>query len=268
MEQQFQKELQIFEQAVVAGKITRMQVAIYIADKHQQPILQSECVTDEVKDVIKRFFVMYGIDPGKQFSDESFKNLFVNEVVKLLENYFPTISKKAFELAIELNMVNYFNHKEKPEVYGDRLTVNFLAEILNAWCINKGKVVMSLEKLLPEKKDEVDMLKVKQELRELMEEDFMNIKTMPLRLPELYYNLLVEEGEIIETDEFIKALRVKAIKQIDRMKNMKEMKLNGVLSIGELSNTRRLFTGTTRKSVMMEIAVWEYAMQHHEQEVN
>lgn len=264
MEKQFQTELQIFENAAAAGKITKMQIEIYVADKLHPPILKSETKTDDVKQVLKRFFVMYGIDPGKQFSDDTFKNLFVNEVVKLLENYFPTISKKAFELAIELNLVNYFNLKEKPEVYGDRLTVNFLSEILNVWRHNKGKVVMMLEKLLPEKNNEIDLVKVKQDLRQLMEEDFLNIKTMPLRLPESYYKLLVQDGEIIETDEFIKDLRAKAIKQIDRMKNMKLMKVNGVRNITELAHTRRMFSGTTRRSIMMEIAVWEYAMNYKE----
>lgn len=254
-----------FETALRSGKITETELRIYKADKepgiHTQPN-----ATEELREVLRRFFTLYGINPGVQFSDTAFKEAFLRDVTQILLTYYPSISRASLELAIELNLINYFQLTDRPQVYGDRITASFLLEVLNIYRTKRGPIIQKLEKLIPTPEPEVDQEKVDAELLEMLREDIANSKEGPiaLRLPDLYYNLLFRKGLMSEEDKYINELKERATRILQSQHEFAKRKEAAPLDLKALDLTRQFLKGNRisylerRTSIMKEEAVLDY----------
>lgn len=264
---QYSKTSEIFKKAIHEGLITKTEYEIYLADK-ETPIVNETNPELQLKEVLHQFFLLYGIDPGKQFADQNFKELFLAQVIKMIERYFPTISKHSIVLAIELNLINYFNLVKKPEVYGDRLTANFLMEILNAYKYHKGKIVQKCEKIIPKEEPVPDIEATKADLIEMMHEDFAKLRAgnmNALRFPTFYYDILVEQGEIVETEEYLQRLLNYGKDVVKSIKNVARMRQSAPLSIKELGYARNILNSNMsgqRVAIAKSQGVTEYALNH------
>lgn len=259
-----QKQSAIFNQLQAAGRITPTELRIWLADQ-QTPLSQVPKVTNEIREVMRRFFTLYGINPGIQFADTTFKEEFLQEVTKLVVTYYPSISRAAMELAIELNLTNYFGLEKKPEVYGDRITATFLTEILNIYRSKKGPIIQRMERMLPAEEPEPDQEEIAQNIAQLLEEDRkagQETGIYNLRLPELYYNHLLTTGAIEETDEMIERYMDRARQIRNSMRQQGKMKEASPLSLKDLDITRRFLSQTiSLVAIAKAEAVTDYLTQ-------
>lgn len=238
--------LKTFETFMHQRKITRTEFDMYDAET-QEPISSPA----EMKEVLRRFFTLYGINPSVQFADAEFKESFVNDVTSVITRYYPTLSRRAFELAIELNLTNYFNLEKKPEVYGDRVNANFLIEVLNIYMRKKGSVIQKLDKMVPEEQKVVDPEETYSQLMDMLREDIEAAAggNVVFRLPDMYYDALVAKGQIIETDEMMEHYKGRAIRIVNSMKEIAKRKENAPLSLKDLDITRQFLNKSNRSVV-------------------
>lgn len=239
MEQQ--KQYVVFERLLQAGRITAIELRIWKAEQHP-PVGKTKEPREEMREIMRRFFTLYGINPSIQFSDTTFKEEFITEVTNLIATYYPSMSRPAIELAIELNLTNHFGLDRKPEVYGDRITATFLTEVLNIYRNRKGAIIQKLDKMIPPEDPAPNPDEVRANIAQLMEEDRISAKETGIynpRLPELYYNLLITTGKIKETDEMVAQYMDRARRIRASMHQQGKIKSASPLSLKELDTTRR-----------------------------
>lgn len=250
--------MQIFEAAISAQKITHTDVRIFEADQQQaiSKIQYDDQAIDAIKTVIKRILVSYGINPSVAFTDEAFKKMYLEEVLRMVRIYHPSLSADAFGLAIELNIIDHW--AKKVELYGSNISVNFLMEVLKVYKLNKGKSVAACEKVLPDTNPEKPM-PTKMEVREMLLDDARKIvngdENAVLRLPSIYYNLLVEAGELQETDENLKIWMYHGNQTLRSLRNMADKKVHSPQNLKELDTARRMAADVNAKTYAQDFAV-------------
>lgn len=191
--------------------------------------------------ILRRFFTLYGINPGIQFGDNAFKEEFISEVTKVITTYYPALSREAMELAIELNLTNHFGLEKKPDVYGDRITATFLTDVLSIYRSKKGMIIQKLERMLPAEENPPNIETTNRYIEEMLEEDYQDgLKTgvFNLRMPALYYDLLIRKGLIIETDDMVKNYGRRAREIFNQMKGIAKRKEAAPLDLKQLDITR------------------------------
>ena len=253
-------QLQIFEAAIRAQKITHTDLRIYMADQ-QQPISQIQSDDDAIeaiKNVIRRILVSYGINPSQAFSDEGFKKMYLGEVLRMVRIYHPSLSAQGFELAIELNIIDHW--AKKVELYGSNISVNFLMEVLKVYKNHKGKSVAACEKIMEASQQEKPASADPDELRDMLYAEASQILSGSgqLSLPTIYYRYLVDTGELQETDENLDRWMQAGKQLAASLKSVAEKKANAPLDLKQLGTARQMLRSTSAKDLAMESAVMEW----------
>lgn len=257
-----QHQLTTFEQLVAMQRITPVEAEIFRADLGQ-PIKELQHPEKAIKDVMRRFFTLYGINPAVQFSDTEFKNGFVSEMTGIITKHYPAITAEAFFLSIELNLTNWFGLIKAPQVYGDRITAEFLISVLNIYRSKKGSIIQKIEKMLPEPQPEVDQEKHDADLEEILRTDIRNRADNPEHaitpLTGILYDYLFRTGRIQETDDMLRKYYILAKEVAESFKSIGKMKECSPISIKELDITRRfLRTVTNIADIAKQLACEDY----------
>jgi hypothetical protein len=235
------------------GYLTQADIEIWYAEQ-APPLNTRKDPEEKLKEVLRKFFTIYGINPSVQFNDPEFKRSYLQELKDLLIKYFATISPEALSLAIELNMINHFQLPKTVSVYGDRVTADFFVQVLQAYRTNKGKSLAKVEKYIPRVETPApDPEDLENEISEMLKEDIAEFKyngKLRLRMPRQYYMVLVKQGAIPED---LKEQHMSEAKRVHKsISNQARIRSHSPESLKEL-DMLRAFSGSTEKGAQFQI---------------
>lgn len=250
------------EDYIRVGTITPTEVEIWKAE-NSSPFEERKDPEEMIKTILRKFFTLYGINPSVQFSDPEFKQSYIQELRNLLKRYFPNISPEALQLAIELNMINYFKLPKTVPVFGDRVTADFFVQVLQIYRSHKGVAVSKVDKLLPKEPEPVpDRNILDKELREMLLEDrnrYLDTSEIKIRMPREYYFMLVRQ-KIVPEDYYIEFMQEAHAMRKSHL-NQARIRGNSPETLKELDMIRAFQNATSQnatfqvQNIAMEIAI-------------
>lgn len=157
-----------------------------------------------LKGSVLKLLALYNSQVAEQFQTSEEQTIFISTLLDYIKKYHQQITPASFMLAFEYNIAGKW---EKIPRYA-KISTEFISSVLSAYESYRGKIIVEVRGLLePKNKSLINEENVSDHLMQMIEEDRISLrqnKNFRIRMPDIYYNYLIDCGKLEETDESVK----------------------------------------------------------------
>lgn len=162
-------------------------------------------------------------------------NVTVNFILAFIRNHFKHITMPEFKLAFELNLLA--GEENKPQHF-HQFNLEFITPVIKNFLIKKRDALMNLQKAVPVEKRLPEHVPTDKEYYETLIQYIEKNKQLPFTWNWLaVFSHMEESGMITETDEELKAFKLKIKQEVKTDATFKKLKAADVIERNQIEDS-------------------------------